>query len=402
MGKKIEEILYILPRQDYFSKGVSGRTIHALGLANGLAASNISVTIFSESGIYKFIKSINQSIKLIALPKIIFIPMIVSEIIWKNKLYRTSIKFNRDCKQDAAIIRYAVKNQLLHILFTLGLRKTTTVIAEVNSLAYHQLSSIYDECTIHKIIRNIIIRLEVLVLNLFDYVYVVSKPIKDDLIRYGLKCKIIIIPNGSDTQCSIKKPYAIDLSNNPLRIIYYGRLQKHYDFTMLCEAFNVVKMKVNSIKLHIFGKGHSFAEIFSKYGNSDDIVFHGNFSPEYQKEFLNPNTDILILPLRPGSIARIGSPTKLFDYMAHGLPIIASNFGQVKDIISHKQNGYLYDPEDQSALENILIYVLKRKKERVNVGKVCQQDLFNFHTWERRAKKLVNSIASDNSRILEV
>ena len=402
MGKKIEKILYILPRQDYFSNGVSGRTIHALGLANGFAASNISVTIFSESGINYFINSINQSIKLIAMPKIMFMPMVISEIIWKNNLYRTIKRFNRDCKQDATIIRYAVKNQLLHILFSLGLRKTTKVIVEVNSLAYHQLSDMYNGRTIPKIVRNIIIRLEIVILNLFDCVYVVSKPIKDDLIRYGLKCKIIVIPNGSDKYCSIKKQYSKVLSNSPERIIYYGRLQKHYDFTLLCEAFNVVRMKVHSIKLHIFGKGSLYAEIFGKYGNSDDILFHGSFSPEYQKEFLNPNTDILILPLRPGPIARIGSPTKLFDYMAHGLPIIASNFGQVKDIISHKHNGYLYDPEDQLSLENIMNYVIKRKKERVNVGKVCQQEFFKFHTWERRALKLVNSIASNNSRKLRV
>ena len=49
------------------------------------------------------------------------------------------------------------------------------------------------------------------------------------------------------------------------------------------------------------------------------------------------------------------SPLKLFDYMACGLPVIATKLGQISEVIKNKMNGILVNDNDiDEIIENIL------------------------------------------------
>ncbi len=92
-----------------------------------------------------------------------------------------------------------------------------------------------------------------------------------------------------------------------------------------------------------------------------------------------------------------GSSLKLFDFMAAGKPIIASNMGQVADVIDHEVNGLLTnnDPEE------ILSWILELKKnpdKGESLGRQARRQVVEYYNWDRVARELEGVFAELTNR----
>lgn len=76
------------------------------------------------------------------------------------------------------------------------------------------------------------------------------------------------------------------------------------------------------------------------------------------------------------------SPLKLFDYMACGLPVIATDAGQISDVIRHNQNGLLVDNSIDQIINNILF--LKNGPDKAKqIGLEARKNILNYYNWQR-------------------
>ena len=81
-----------------------------------------------------------------------------------------------------------------------------------------------------------------------------------------------------------------------------------------------------------------------------------------------------------------GSSLKLFDYMAAGKPVIASDMGQLAQVIRHGVNGMLV-PNDSEVITETLC-MLKADRERgVHLGMQARQDVIRYYNWDRIAQE---------------
>ncbi len=88
------------------------------------------------------------------------------------------------------------------------------------------------------------------------------------------------------------------------------------------------------------------------------------------------------------------SPLKLFDYMACGLPVIATDIGQISDVIKHQRNGILVNNNIDKIVDNILF--LKNNPEKAKqIGCEARKDIENYYNWERvgeETEKILKSL----------
>jgi len=83
-------------------------------------------------------------------------------------------------------------------------------------------------------------------------------------------------------------------------------------------------------------------------------------------------------------------PNKLFEYMAAGLPVVASNFPLWKEIIEGNNCGLCVDPLDPREIAQAIEYLLAHPDEARRMGKNGQQVVLEKYNWGKEARTLLN------------
>ena len=82
------------------------------------------------------------------------------------------------------------------------------------------------------------------------------------------------------------------------------------------------------------------------------------------------------------------SPNKLFEYILAGLPVIASNFPEMRKVIDKYDIGYTFDPEDSRGIARVIRRVLDNRQhyQKMKQNTITASHAYN---WERESKKLL-------------
>ena len=104
--------------------------------------------------------------------------------------------------------------------------------------------------------------------------------------------------------------------------------------------------------------------------------------------------DILVLPTAPNPDGSpfFGSPTKLFEYMAMGRPIVATSLGQTIEVLDDGRNALIVPPSDPEAMSRAIERFIDDPDLRQKLGAVARQDVLQRHTWQRHVARLLARI----------
>jgi glycosyltransferase involved in cell wall biosynthesis len=82
-------------------------------------------------------------------------------------------------------------------------------------------------------------------------------------------------------------------------------------------------------------------------------------------------------------------PNKLFEYMAAGLPVVASNFPLWKEIVEGNRCGITVDPLDPKAIAQAIEYLLAHPEEARQMGENGRRAVEEKYNWEREKEKFL-------------
>src|SRR5262249_23717590 len=108
------------------------------------------------------------------------------------------------------------------------------------------------------------------------------------------------------------------------------------------------------VRLLMIGDGARMSavrKILAEAGALGSVVFTGLVPQERGPEYLAA-CDLLASPHvpNPDGSPFFGSPTKLFEYMAMGKGIVASNLDQIGEVLEHGRTAWLVPPGDVDGL----------------------------------------------------
>ena len=91
-------------------------------------------------------------------------------------------------------------------------------------------------------------------------------------------------------------------------------------------------------------------------------------------------------------------PNKLFEYMAAGLPILASDFPLWRDLLTAHRCGVSVDPLDPDAIAGALLHLLVNPAEAQEMGGNGRSAVLGQMNWNREAQSLITLYKSFNIR----
>lgn len=377
---KKKKYLYVVPRKKFFSEGYRGRVMHALGVAEGLALNGNSVDFIGGEGLNIFKDDLPNDINLIELKETK--KGFFGYLIWNYRVFSTVRKISNSNQYESLIVRYVISGYFL-LLFMSVFSNIKKKVIEVNLFAYHHFFLNTP------IVNKIIAFFEVYLVNSYDVLYVVSEKMAKDQRNKNVKGIIVNIPNGATSK---KINFSLpENKNNKIRLVYLGTLMGYWDYEPVIQA---AIHSNNLYELHFFGDGPCLKSLQSKMVNLENVKFHGRFKRTELGNLINQNSDILLLP--PKTIADMensgGLSTKVFDYLAMKMPIIAPSDGELNKIFKHKKNAMLYNRDNWKDINNAVKEISLDKNLREEISLNAYSEFLNNYSWKSRMKILIDKI----------
>lgn len=134
----------------------------------------------------------------------------------------------------------------------------------------------------------------------------------------------------------------------------------------------------------------------AKIGDLPNLCFRGHVphsqTPGYLKSFdvgLLPNQNFVgTAASKTHNISKWTSPLKAFEYMAAGLPILASDQPNLREVLHNEVNALLCKPDDVDGWCNALMRLHDDHVLRKRLGETGSQHFVEHYSWESRARKL--------------
>jgi glycosyltransferase involved in cell wall biosynthesis len=91
-----------------------------------------------------------------------------------------------------------------------------------------------------------------------------------------------------------------------------------------------------------------------------------------------------------------GSPTKLYEYMAVGRPIVASDLGQIAEVLTDGESALLVPPDDPRALAGAIVRLVDDSCLRLRLGNAARAAAEARHTWRHNAQRVLDCVPSES------
>src|SRR6266542_5652978 len=160
-----------------------------------------------------------------------------------------------------------------------------------------------------------------------DAVLTVHEPYRRELAQRGVPAgKISVVLNSLDEQLIPRRPTRP--GRRAFRVVYHGTLTPHYGLDLLVEACGQIANEMPELRLEIYGEGDTLSLMRAR---ADELGISGqlNASPRYLPlpavlEKID-GAAVGVISNLPIDRNALVLPTKLFEYIALGIPVVSAD-----------------------------------------------------------------------------
>ena len=181
----------------------------------------------------------------------------------------------------------------------------------------------------------------------------------------------------------------LGLSENDRLALYQGGFSENRGLHNLVAAMDRLP---SNHKLVMMGWGEVEQRIRAEaadLGLLDDRLFILPPVPQNDLVHWTATADVGVIPYRNTSLNNyLCLPNKLFEYMAAGLPVVASAFPELTNVIRACDIGMTFDPEDPDSIAEAMGAILGNDEVRLRLSRNALEAA-NTYSWENEEKRLL-------------
>lgn len=364
-------ILYRIPYPYFFSQheSVGGHVAHSLGIVGGLVEEGHDVTVLAHEGKEMFEEAGAEFERVRGDgtgP--------VWRQAWLYRFFRKSRRLLRQRPFDYTYTRYSA-SAAPHLWWTFR-REAVPSILEINSLGSQRVES--------ALLRH----LEARAIRAPSLSLVVSEALKGWIERHlgpSAASEIRVIQNGVDDDRF--RPVPEGQQEGTFRCAFAGLIKPDYGLECLVDAAKI--LPDDEVSFHIFGAGPFEPNLREYASGVPNAVLEGEIPFAEVPDRLH-EMDCLVYTT--SSKWSFQSPTKLFEYMAIGRPIVAARTSPTVQILENGKFGRLFELESPSALRDAVLDVREAYPRALQRARAAQAEVRNRHQWVHRVRSILSEV----------
>lgn len=220
----------------------------------------------------------------------------------------------------------------------------------------------------------------------------VSSALRDELVqRYGVPVeKALVLPNAADP-ANFKTRDREHFFTRTKTIGFVGGFYLWHGLDILIKAFATIAGSFPEARVLLIGDGPELEKtrlLVAELRLSKQVIFGGRKMhhelPKIMSEFY--------LGVMPDS-NDYGSPMKIFEYMALGLPVVAPDYGPIHDAITNGKQGLIFERRNISALAEALAKLLSDRELAESYGSCGRATVVSERNWNANVSKILAALA---------
>ncbi len=225
-----------------------------------------------------------------------------------------------------------------------------------------------------------------------DAFIAVSSPLRDYIVSRGASAeRVIVAGNAVDTARFHPnvQPGDFGIPAGAFTVGFSGSLKSWHGLDVMMEAFRLLRQEVPKAHLLIVGDGpgRGWIDGFVRGARLETAVTMTGWIAHDALPRALAAMDAAIAPY-PKSDDFYFSPLKLYEYLAAGKPVVASDIGQISDVIVSGTNGILVPPGDPVRLAQALM-ALRADARLAGRLATAAATLGAQHSWTRNAQMVL-------------
>lgn len=310
-----------------------------------------------------------------AIPRALFLARAAA--LAQATLFRGGLVFTRDL-------------QLADLLLAMPQRRVVYEAHAVESLLYRERGAIYgtgERASVSKARR--LARREGRVWRRAAGVVTTTAGIAASFAEaYGARARTCVVPNGCDVDP--EAPFPGLAVERPARVLYAGQLYPWKGVEVLVEAI----AHVPDVRLVILG-GLEGERDFTRVralvaarGLEARTEMRGTLPQARVAEELTRAAVVAVPFLKTAMTERHTSPIKLFEAMAAGRPIVASDLPSSREVLEHERTGLVAPPGDAVALAAAVRRLIGEPLLAERLARAAYAEAARY-SWDTRARRLI-------------
>jgi glycosyltransferase involved in cell wall biosynthesis len=208
--------------------------------------------------------------------------------------------------------------------------------------------------------------------------------------------KVHVVMNSPDEEIFAFRSPASSLREpgKPFVIMYHGLIAERNGLDVAGRALEIVRRRVPGAELRIYGDATPFLEVVldavRKRGLQDAVRFFGKKGLEEIVAAID-ECDVGVIPNRRAIFTEINTPTRIFEYLSRGKPVVTGRAAGVQDYFGEDAIVF-FELGDAEDLARCLAHVFEHPEDVEQIVKRGQQ-VYLGHRWSEERKGLVGRIA---------
>lgn len=234
---------------------------------------------------------------------------------------------------------------------------------------------------IRKIVSKCYEKYEKCIARQLDFVITATDHIKDIFVEYGCVAESVKnYPLLNDIQCDNEDYF----SRQPI-LCYAGGVTEQRGITTLLKAVEGL-----DVELDIAGSVEKdYLEQLKGLAGWKSVNYLGYLNrSDINKLYNKSKIGLVVLKDTPNH--RYSLPIKMFEYMAAGIPFVASKFPLWEQIVNEVHCGICVDPESVEGIRSAINKLLIDEKAAKRMGQNGRKAVSNTYSWDREAVKLID------------